>query len=160
VALLTVAGLILSRSIGSKRATLDIDIAVFIENWEQFYHLKEELIGIKHFKPTRDIHRLLFQIRLPVDIGPYGGVAEKGDLVEWPPDGSIKIRVTGFRECFQHAIQVKISDKPKLSAAVVSLAGLAIIKLVSWDDTVSATRIGSKMSSRCLANSKQVCKAW
>jgi predicted nucleotidyltransferase len=42
--------------------------------------------------------------------------------------------VTGFREGFQHAIQVKISDKPKLSVSVVSLAGLAILKLVSWDD--------------------------
>ena len=120
--------------IGSKRATLDIDIAVFIENWEQFNHLKDELIGIKHFTPTRDIHRLLFQKRLPVDIVPFGGVAEKDDLVEWPPDGSIKMSVTGFRECFQHAVQVKISDKPNLSVSVVSLAGLAILKLVSWDD--------------------------
>ncbi len=120
--------------IGSKRATLDIDIAVFIENWEQFNHLKDELIGIKHFTPTRDIHRLLFQKRLPIDIVPFGGVAEKDDLVEWPPDGSIKMRVTGFRECFQHAVQVKISDKPKLSVSVVSLAGLAILKLISWDD--------------------------
>ena len=120
--------------IGSKRATLDIDIAVFIENWEQFNHLKDELIGIKHFTPTRDIHRLLFQKRLPVDIVPFGGVAEKDDLVEWPPDGSIKMSVTGFRECFQHAIQVKISDKPKLSVGVVSLAGLTMLKLVSWDD--------------------------
>jgi predicted nucleotidyltransferase len=120
--------------IASKRATVDIDIAVFIENWEQFNHLKDELIGIKQFTPTRDIHRLLFQKRLPVDIVPFGGVAKKDDLVEWPPDGSIKMRVTGFRECFQHAIQVKISDKPKLTVRVVSLAGLAILKLVSWDD--------------------------
>ena len=120
--------------IGSKRATLDIDIAVFIENWEQFNHLKDELIGIKHFTPTRDIHRLVFQKRLPVDIVPFGGVAEEDDLVEWPPDGSIKMSVTGFRECFQHAVQVKISDKPKLSVSVVSLAGLVILKLVSWDD--------------------------
>ena len=110
--------------IGSKRATLDIDIAVFIENWEQFNHLKDELIGIKHFTPTRDIHRLLFQKRLPVDIVPFGGVAEKDDLVEWPPAGSIKMSVTGFRECFQHALQVKISDKPKLS---VSNQGLDVV---------------------------------
>jgi predicted nucleotidyltransferase len=117
-----------------KRATFDIDIAVFIENWEQFNRLKDELIGTKHFTPTRDIHRLLFQKRLPVDIVPFGGVAETDDLGEWPPDGSIKMRVTGFVECFQHAVQVKISDKPKLSFSVVSLAGLAIFKLVSWDD--------------------------
>jgi predicted nucleotidyltransferase len=120
--------------IGSKRATLDIDIAVFIENWEQFNHLKDELIGIKHFTPTRDIQRLLFQKRLPVDIVPFGGVAKKDDLLEWPPDGSIKMSVKGLRECFHHAVQVKISDKPKLSVNVVSLAGLAILKLVSWDD--------------------------
>jgi predicted nucleotidyltransferase len=44
--------------------------------------------------------------------------------------------VTGFRECFQHAVQVKISDKPKLSVNVVSLAGLAILKLISWDENI------------------------
>jgi predicted nucleotidyltransferase len=120
--------------IGSKRATVDIDIAVFIENWDQFNHLKDKLIGANDFTPTRDIHRLLFKKRLPVDIVPFGGVAEKGDLIEWPPDGSFKMSVTGFRECFQHAVQVKISDKPELSVKVVSLAGLAILKLISWDE--------------------------
>ncbi|MEJ2731420.1 MAG: nucleotidyl transferase AbiEii/AbiGii toxin family protein [Deltaproteobacteria bacterium] len=87
-----------------------------------------------HFTPTKDIQRLLFKKRLPVDIVPFGGVAEKEDLIEWPPDGSIKMSVTGFRECFKHAIEVKISDKPKLSVNVVSLAGLAILKLISWDE--------------------------
>ena len=120
--------------IGSKRATVDIDIAVFIENWDQFKRLKDELIGATDFTPTRDIHRLLFKKRLPVDIVPFGGVAEKGDLIEWPPDGSFKMSVTGFRECYQHAVQVKISDKPKLSVNVASLAGLAILKLISWDE--------------------------
>jgi predicted nucleotidyltransferase len=120
--------------IGSKRATVDIDIAVFIENWDQFKRLKDELIGTTDFTPTRDIHRLLFKKRLPVDIVPFGGVGEKGDLIEWPPDGSFKMSVTGFRECYQHAIHVKISDKPELSIKVVSLAGLAILKLISWDE--------------------------
>ena len=120
--------------IGSKRATVDIDIAVFLENWNQFKHLKDALTGATDITPTRDTHRLLFKKRLPIDIVPFGGVAEKSDLIEWPPDGSFKMSVTGFRECFQHAVQVKISDKPKLSVNVVSLAGLAILKLISWDE--------------------------
>jgi len=120
--------------IGSKRATVDIDIAVFLENWNQFKHLKDALTGSTDITPTRDTHRLLFKKRLPIDIVPFGGVAEKSDLIEWPPDGSFKMSVTGFRECFQHAVQVKISDKPKLSVNVVSLAGLAILKLISWDE--------------------------
>jgi predicted nucleotidyltransferase len=100
--------------IRSNRATVDIDIAVFIENWDLFKHLKDELIGASDFTPTRDIQRLLFKKQLPVDIVPFGGVAEKGDLIEWPPDGSFKMSVTGFRECYQHAVKVKISDKSKL----------------------------------------------
>lgn len=120
--------------IESKRATVDIDVAVFIENWDQLNHLKDELIGATDFAPTKDIQRLLYKKRLPVDIVPFGGVAEKGDLLEWPPDGSIKMSVTGFRECFQHTFLVRISDKPKLRVKVVSLAGLTILKLISWTD--------------------------
>jgi predicted nucleotidyltransferase len=110
--------------IGSKRATVDIDVAVFIENWDRFKHLKDALTGAADFTPTRDIHRLLFKKRLPVDIVPFGGVAEKGDRIEWPPVGSIKMNVTGFRECFQHTVGIKISDKPKLSVNVVSFLNL------------------------------------
>jgi predicted nucleotidyltransferase len=70
--------------IESKRATVDIDIAVFIENWDQFNHLKDKLIGATDFTPTKNIQRLLFKKRLPVDIVPFGAIAEKGDLLEWP----------------------------------------------------------------------------
>jgi predicted nucleotidyltransferase len=122
--------------IGSKRATVDIDIAVFIENWDQFKRLKNELIGTSDFSPTGENQRLLFKKRLPVDIVPFGGVAEKGDLIEWPPDGSFKMSVTGFRECYRHAVQIKISDKPDRSVNVVSIAGLAILKLISWDENI------------------------
>jgi len=126
--------------IESNRATVDIDIAVYIENWDQFKRLKEALTGATGFTPTKDIQRLLFKKRLPVDIVPFGEIAEKGDIIEWPPDGSIKMRVTGFRECFQHTVEVKISDKPKLSVNVVSLAGLAILKLISWDENRARRR--------------------
>ena len=123
-----------SHGIGSKRATVDIDIAVFIENWDQFKLLKDELIRTIDFTPTREIQRLLFKKRLPVDIVPFGGVAEKGDFIEWPPDRSFKMSVVGFRECYQRVVQVKISDKPEVIINVVSLAGLAILKLISWDE--------------------------
>ena len=123
-----------SHGIGSKRATVDINIAVFIENWVQFKRLKDELIRTTEFSPTREIQRLQFKKRLPVDIVPFGGVAEKGDFIEWPPDRSFKMSVVGFRECYQHVVQVIISDKPEVAINVVSLAGLTILKLISWDE--------------------------
>jgi predicted nucleotidyltransferase len=123
-----------SHGIGSKRATVDIDIAVFIENWDQFKRLKDELIRTTDFSATREIQRLLFRKRLPVDIVPFGEIAEKGDFIEWPPDRSFKMSVVGFRECHQHVVRVKISDKPEVAIHVVSLAGLTILKLISWDE--------------------------
>ena len=123
-----------SHGIGSKRATIDIDIAVFIEDWDQFERIKDELISTTDFSRTREPKRLLFKKRLPVDIIPFGGVAGKGNLIEWPSDRSFKMSVAGFRECYQHVVQVKISDKPELTIDVVSLAGLTILKLISWDD--------------------------
>jgi predicted nucleotidyltransferase len=118
----------------SNRATIDIDVAVFVESWDQFERIKDRLIRSGDFSPTREMQRLLFQERLPVDIVPFGGVAEKGDVIEWPPDRSFRMSVAGFQECYQHAVQVKIADNPELVTKVVSLAGLAILKLISWDD--------------------------
>ncbi len=82
--------------IGSKRATVDIDIAVYIENWDQFNRLKGELIRTTDFSATREFQRLYFRERLPVDIVLFGGVAEKGDFIEWPPDHSFKMSVAGL----------------------------------------------------------------
>lgn len=45
------------------------------------------------------------------------------------------MRIAGFQECYRHAISVIISARPKLVVKVVSLAGLAILKLVAWDDS-------------------------
>lgn len=39
----------ISQGIGSKRATIDIDIAVFVENWDQFERIKDELIRTTEF---------------------------------------------------------------------------------------------------------------
>ena len=44
--------------------------------------------------------------------------------------------IVGFQECYQHAISVLVRVGPDLVVKVVSLAGLAILKLVSWDDSI------------------------
>ena len=126
--------------IGSKRATMDIDIAVFVEDWNQFKRLKNELIATADFSSTRETQRLLFKNRLPVDLVPFGGVAEKEDMIGWPPDNSFRMNVAGFRECYQHVVQVQISVDPDLTINVANLAGLAILKLISWDENSARRR--------------------
>lgn len=44
--------------------------------------------------------------------------------------------VMGFNECYRHTETVLVRQEPDLTVKVVSLAGLAILKLVSWDDNL------------------------
>jgi predicted nucleotidyltransferase len=71
-----------------------------------------------------------------LDIIPFGGVAKENDSISWPPEYDTKLSVAGFQECYQHAVSVLVRTEPDLAVKVVSLAGLAILKLVSWDDNI------------------------
>ncbi len=125
-----------THGIHTTRATLDIDIGVFVSDWEQFRTLGEALVDTGKFSPTRQTQRLLFDNELLLDIIPFGGVAEENDSISWPPEYAIQMNVAGFQECYQHAVSVLVKTDPDLIVKVVSLAGLAILKLVSWDDNI------------------------
>ena len=120
--------------INTRRATLDIDIGVFISGWDQFNTLKSELIRSTRFSPSEQKQRLLYDNNLPVDIIPFGAIENEDGSITWPPNYEIRMDTAGFRECFQHALSVKLSSYPELIVKVVSLAGLALLKLISWDD--------------------------
>jgi predicted nucleotidyltransferase len=76
-------------NVRSMRATVDIDFAVQLEHWKQFAHLKQTLMEEYGFTETKELHRLISADGLPVDIVPYGGLAEN-NIVSWPPDQSVK----------------------------------------------------------------------
>lgn len=123
-----------AHDIHTTRATLDVDIGVFVSDWEQFRTLKEALVHTGKFSPTTQTQRLLFNEELLLDIVPFGGIAEENDSIAWPPEYDIKMSAAGFQECYQHAVSVLVKTDPDLLVKVVSLAGLAILKIVSWDD--------------------------
>lgn len=126
--------------ISPKRATIDIDIAVLLESWSQFDRVKKALIQNPDFEPGRETQRLIFRGRLPLDLVPFGKIAGKDDQLEWPPDRNFRMSVAGFEECYRHSIPIKLGKNPDLVVQVVSLAGLAILKLISWKDNVERRR--------------------
>jgi predicted nucleotidyltransferase len=117
------------------RATVDIDVGVFVSDWSQFEALKQALLNTGKFNSSRQTQRLMYEDEFPVDIVPFGGIAAPDGSISWPPGYDIEMSVVGFRECFEHAISVKVSANPALIVKVVNLAGLAIMKIVSWDDS-------------------------
>jgi predicted nucleotidyltransferase len=120
--------------INIRRATLDIDIGIFIEGWDQFEALKNELIRSTKFVPSQQKQRLIYNDNFPLDIIPFGSIEDEDGSITWPPDHEIRMSIAGFQECFQNAVSVKLSATPELIVKVVSLAGLALLKLISWDD--------------------------
>ncbi|QJW57804.1 hypothetical protein HL670_04726 [Serratia plymuthica] len=116
------------RRIGRK--TRDIDIAIFVDDWQQFDALKKELIAQGAKAITGNAHRLLWQDN-ELDIIPFGNIAVE-NTIAWPPDRAIVMAVDGFQEAFQQAVAVRLSNSCEL--LFCSLPGLALLKLFAWRD--------------------------
>jgi len=116
------------------RATLDIDIGVRVPDWLQYKKLKESLVGTGEFKETKEFHRLIFHNRLNIDLIPFGPIADKMGKIKWPPDEEIVMHIVGFEEAFANSQTIRLRDDPILDISVVTLAGLAVMKMISWKD--------------------------
>jgi len=116
------------------RATLDIDIGVRVPDWNQYKKLKEGLVGTGEFKEAKEFQRLIFHDRLDVDLIPFGPIADKMGNIKWPPDEEIVMHIIGFEEVFANSQILRLRDDPILEINVVTLAGLAVMKIISWKD--------------------------
>lgn len=120
------------------RATRDVDFALVVPDWATFEEAKGRLQATERFlADPKYVHRLRFrgagsQHDLVVDLIPFGGVAEDQDIIKWPPDLTIMMRITGFQDAFDAATPVQI--EPNLVVNVASFPGLALLKLFAWQD--------------------------
>jgi predicted nucleotidyltransferase len=122
--------------IPTMRATQDVDFAIAVESWGKFQNLRTALLTTDHFVPGRVEHRLFLKTphsitKIPIDLIPFGGVAEKG-TVAWPPDRDTVMTVAGFEDALAASVQVQVNAT--FSLPVVSLASFAILKLFAWQD--------------------------
>jgi len=115
------------------RATNDIDFGIVVENWDKFTKLREKLIASEKFEPHKTMkQRLVHESGLLIDLVPFGELEEPRGQIAWPPDFSVVMSTVGFREAYDNSIDVRIADD--LIVKVASLAGLALMKIVAWDD--------------------------
>jgi predicted nucleotidyltransferase len=120
------------------RATRDMDFAFALEGWEQFQQIQERLIASGHFVAVRDItHRLLFRPgggvqEHMVDLLPFGGIEQPTHTIAWPPDMQMLMSVAGYDDALKTAPLVQVATE--LMIRIVSLPGLAMLKLFAWKD--------------------------
>ena len=116
-----------------RRKTGDIDLGVEVANWEQFEKLKESLIETGQFSLTSEKHRLRCETIL-IDILPFGPITDKDKKISWPPEHEIIMSMVGFEEAYEYSITFRLSSDPELDIKLASLPGLAIMKLISWNE--------------------------
>jgi len=122
-----------AHGINPGRDTRDLDLAIMLANWEAFERIRLALIESGHFAPLNDVlHKLLFNGVYELDLIPFGAIEQVNRTIAWPPDGEMVMGVFGFREVYDDTLLVKLPGEE--SIRVVSLAALAVLKLVAWEE--------------------------
>jgi predicted nucleotidyltransferase len=115
-----------------------MDFAFALEDWEQFQQIQGRLIAGGHFVAVRAItYRLLFRpgggVQDPmVDLLPFGGIEQPTHTIAWPPDMQMLMSVAGYGDALKTAPLVQVATG--LTIRIVSLPGLAMLKLFAWKD--------------------------
>lgn len=106
----------------SRRATYDVDFAVAVENWEQFDALKAGLAAGKRFEVDGRLQQRLYykgedgDLDYPLDLVPFGGIAQGAGEIAWPPDMNVIMNVAGYDEVPKAAEQLEFAPVSPVSS--------------------------------------------
>lgn len=121
------------------RGTTDIDFAIQVNHWDDFVRLKTELVR-NGFAETNREERLRHKNDYPIDVVPFGGVANAQGEITWPPKHEFTMSVLGFNEALNDALQVLIDAETNLAIPVASPEGIVMLKFISWTERPSNLR--------------------
>lgn len=114
------------------RLTKDLDIAVLLNCWDEYQELRKTLLAVGDFSETRFQNKMKFQNILEIDFIPFGAVENAQGKVALLPDWNFIMDISGFRDVFDASSIVELEKT--LSIRIVSLAGLAVLKIFAWND--------------------------
>lgn len=107
------------------RTTRDIDFSVYIQDYKTWNDLTEYLIHQEGFtREEKEPYR--FYLDQMVDLIPFGGIEENGEVVLPNPD--TELSVYGCKEVTEEAFVMESEFK------VITLPGLCILKLIAWNE--------------------------
>lgn len=114
------------------RQTRDIDTGILVKDWPTYSHVREALLAVGLTESSR-AHRLYhLSSGLPIDIIPFGAIADNTSEIQWPPEHLVTMSVAGFQEAHDAALSINIGLENTIKVA--SLSGLTLLKLIAWDD--------------------------
>ena len=118
--------------IDTGRKTEDVDFGMECPDWQTFDKLARELEMRQLRRDRRVQHRFRHPNGTEIDVIPFGGIEEPDRTIAWPPDGNPVMSLVGFAEVAASTVEVVLPGK--VTAWVVSLPALAMLKLLAWED--------------------------
>jgi len=120
------------------RATADIDLGINVSSWDEFDQLKMALVNTGQFSDHHARQRLIYDDSIPIDIVPFGAISSTEGNIRWPHTQDEIINVVGFEDAFKLAQPVRLREEPPLDINFSSPLGLAVMKLIAWNDRNTA----------------------
>lgn len=115
-----------------KRATRDLDFAIFLKESSIFTRLKEYFIEVEGFVSIKgNAFILIWKDKTQVDLIPFGALEQEG-IVTVDGTGFTSMNVEGFKEVYEEASEEIQTEGHKFK--VCTLAGIVVLKLIAWDD--------------------------
>lgn len=120
----------------SARRTIDIDVAIALDNWEMFDKVSE-LLQQNYFKKDPYVKQKFYYKGedgtndYEVDVVPFGPLANS-EVIGWPPEGNPEMSVRCFEDVMNDADTIIVDENVRF--CIASLSGQFLIKLDAWID--------------------------
>lgn len=120
----------------SARRTIDIDVAIALDNWEMFDKVSE-LLQQNYFKKAPYAKQKFYYKGedgtndYEVDVVPFGPLANN-EVIGWPPEGNPEMSVRCFEDVMKDADTIIVDENVRF--CIASLSGQFLIKLDAWID--------------------------
>lgn len=127
-------------NITPRRATGDIDFAVYINDKGVYESLKEYLINTEGFKPySGNAFVLRWKDGTEMDLLPFGAIEDENSRVTIQGTGYTSINVDGFKEVFEEGLpELELNEAHRFKFCTIP--GLVLLKLISWEDRPEVRR--------------------
>lgn len=117
--------------------TRDIDFGVLIDDNATYLALKSYLIDHEGFtQSSGNAFVLMYKDRMQVDLLPFGGIEEADGKVSSSGLGLTSINLQGFTEVFEEELPI-LDIEGKHQFRFCTMPGIALLKIISWDDRPS-----------------------
>ena len=118
--------------IEAPRATQDIDIAVLVNNQENYSRIVDDLIGQYGFEKTNLPYRFRFTDDTVIDVLPFGKIESAERTVILKGERVEELSVIGFQENREFTEEIEFENGLKIR--VSSLGGICLLKFFAWAD--------------------------